>query len=45
MESRVRKYFGAINAVVSRLGGKASSDKSWIQIVDVQLFPVLSYGS
>ena len=45
VESRIRKYFGAVNAVVSRLGGKVSSDKSWMRIVDVQLFPVLSYGS
>ena len=38
VKSRVRKYFGAVNA---RLGGKVSSDKSWMRIVDVQLFPVI----
>ena len=41
----LEKYFGAVNAAVSRLGGKVSSDKSWMRIVDVQLFQVLSYGS
>ena len=43
VESRVRKCFRAVIATVSCLGGKVSSDKSWMRIVDVQLFPVLWY--
>ena len=45
MEDRVKKFCGAVNSVVSRLGGKVSSDQVWMKIVDTQLFPVLSYSS
>ena len=39
------KFYGAVNTVVSRLGGVCSSDKVWMTIVEKQLFPVLAYGS
>ena len=42
---RVGKFYGAVNTVVSRLGGFCSSDKVWMTIVEKQLFPVLAYGS
>ena len=44
VESRARKYFGAVHSVVSRLGGKVMSDETWMRIVDVQLLPILLYG-
>ncbi|XP_062508871.1 uncharacterized protein LOC134185096 [Corticium candelabrum] len=45
VEDRVKKFCGAVNSVVSRLGGKVLSNQVWMKIVDTQLFPVLSYGS
>ena len=44
VESKGRKYFGAVNFVVSRLWGKVISDEAWMRIVDFHLLPILLYG-
>ena len=45
VKKRIQKYYGAVNSIISRLGGYCTSDKVWAKIIDVQLFPVLTYGS
>ena len=40
-----RKFFGAVNSAVARMGGSCLSDSYWKKIVDIQLFPILSFGS
>ena len=45
ISKRVRKFYGSVNTVVSRLGGLCLSDSVWMNIVDKQLFAVLDYGS
>ena len=42
---RIRKFLGAVNGVVSRLGGYCQNDDVWMKIVEAKLFPVLSFGS
>ena len=44
VEARVRKFFGGVNAVLGRIGSVCESQKVWMEIVDRQLFPILSYG-
>lgn len=45
VERRVRRFYGAVNSVVSRLGGVCTNDRVWLNIVEKALFPVLNYGS
>ena len=45
IESRTRKFFGAVNSTAAKLGGFCTSDEAWKRIVDHKLFPVLVYGS
>ena len=45
VERRVRRFYGAVNSVVSRLGGVYMNDRVWMNIVEKALFPVLNYGS
>ena len=40
----VRKFFGAVNSTVAKLGGFCTSDEAWMRIVDGKLFPALVYG-
>ena len=42
VESRIKKYFAAVNSVVSRFGGEVVSDEVWMRILDVQLVPILT---
>lgn len=37
--------FGAVNGVVSKLGGYCHGDDVWMKIVETQLFPILAFGS
>ena len=41
----VGKFYGAVNTVISRLGGVCYSDKVWMTIVEKQMFPVLAYSN
>ena len=41
VEDRVKKFCGAVNSVVPRLGGIVSSDQVWMKIVDTQLFSTI----
>lgn len=45
VEDRSRKFYTAVNAAVARLAGLCLSNLAWKQIMDVQLSPVLFYGS
>ena len=45
VEVRIRKFFGAVNVVLGQIGGVCRSDKVWLKIVDMKLFPVLAFGS
>ena len=45
VEARIRQFFGAVNAVLGQIGGVGRSDKVWLQIVDMKLFPVLAFGT
>ena len=40
-----RKFFGAVNSAVARMGGSCLSDSTWKKIVDIQLFSISSFGS
>ena len=44
IEARIRKFLGGVNGLVSKLGGVCRSEKVWTRLVEVQLFPILSYG-
>ena len=44
VEPRIRKFFGAVNTVVGKLGGLYLHDSVWLKILDVKLFPVVAYG-
>ena len=44
-EKRTKKFYAAVNAVVCRLRGASREEDVWRKVLDVQLFPVLSYGS
>ena len=44
-EKRTKKFYAAVNAVVCRLRGASREEDVWKKVLDVQLFPVLSYGS
>ena len=44
-DDRIRRFFGAVNTSVARLGGKCFSELAWTTIMDAALFPVLTYGS
>ena len=44
-DDRCRKFYGAVNAAIAKLGGYCMSDLAWKQIMEVQLFPVRAYGS
>ena len=44
VKERIKRYYGAVNSVVARLGGTCSNDSVWMKVTDTQLFPVLSYG-
>ena len=45
VDDRIRRFFGAVNTSVARLGGKCFSELAWTTIMDAALFPVLTYGS
>lgn len=45
VEDRIRKFFSAVNGVVSRLGGCCYNDGVWLKLVESQLLPILSFGS
>ena len=45
VEGRKRKFFGAVNSLVARMDGPCLNDCVWKKLVEVQLFPILSYGS
>ena len=45
LEARKRKFYAAVNGVISRLGGSCPKDSVWMTIMQSQLFPVLAYGS
>ena len=45
VDNRCRKFYSAVNAAIAKLGGYCMSDLAWKQIMEVQLFPVLVYGS
>ena len=45
LEARKRKFYAAVNGVISQLGGSCSKDSVWMMIMESQLFPVLAYGS
>ena len=45
VEVRIRKFFGAMNAVLGQIGGVCRSDKVWSKIMDMKLSPVLAFGS
>ena len=45
VEDRCKKFYSAVNATAVKLGDCCLSDLAWKRIMDVQLFPVLSYGS
>ena len=45
LEARKRKFYAAVNGVISRLGGSCPKDSVWMTIMERQLFPVLAYGS
>ena len=45
VKKRIQKYYGTVHSIISRLGGYCTSDKVWAKIIDVQLFPVVTYGS
>ena len=34
-----------LHAVLGQIGGVCRSDKVWLKIVDMKLFPVLAFGS
>ena len=44
VEARLRKFFGGVNTVLGKIGGMCESQKVWMEIVDRQLFPIMSYG-
>ena len=44
-EKRTKKFYAAVNAVVCRLRGASREEDVWKKVLDVQLFPVLSYGT
>ena len=45
LEGRKRKFYAAVNGVISRLGGSCPKDSVWMTIMERQLFPVVAYGS
>lgn len=45
VEKRIKKFYAAVNAVVCRLRGASREEDVWKKVLDIQLFPVLSYGS
>ena len=45
LEARKRKFYAAVNGVISRLRGSCSKYSVWMKIMESQLFPVLTYGS
>ena len=42
LEARKRKFYVAVNGVISRLGGSCPKDSVWMTIMERQLFPVLA---
>ena len=45
VETRIRKFFEAVNTVLGEIDDVFRSDKVWLKIVDMKLFPVLASGS
>ena len=45
VDDRIRRFSGAVNTSVARLGGKCFSELAWTTIMDAALFPILTYGS
>ena len=45
LEARKRKFYAAVNGVISRLGRSCPKDSVWMTIMERQLFLVLAYGS
>ena len=45
VEARIRKFFEAVNTVLGQIDDVFKSDKVWLKIVDMKLFPVLAFDS
>ena len=44
VEARTRIFYGSVNGVVGKLLGVCRNENVWMGIMEMSLFPILSYG-